>query len=433
MKKYHYPEVGETLYKTTLPNGLQVAVLPRPGFTKKLCYFVTNYGAIHRAFTMDGTDYLAPAGVAHYLEHKLFDMPGRDITGEFAALGAVPNAFTSFDMTAYYFSCTENFKENLSLLLEFVTTPYFTEESVAKEQGIIGQEIDMNADNPDSRLFELLTEVMYEHHPIHTPILGTRESIGQITPQVLEDCHMAFYQPGNMFLCVVGDVDPQEVARLAESKLQDLPCPTVTAIRTWDEPLDVQEHYATCSMEVAMPMFQLGFKCAALPDGEEGVRQEIIGDLAAEALFGESSRLYLKLYDEGLIDASFGGGYETIEGMSMLLASGDSENPDAVRDAILEEAKRLAEAGIPQEDFLRMKRSALGRRIRSLDSFEATCFRLCAYHFSKFDYFRIPKIYEQVTKEEIQEFIQNVVIQNRMCMAVITPKKGGLIYELDCR
>ena len=172
-----------------------------------------------------------------------------------------------------------------------------------------------------------------------------------------------------------------------------------------------------------MPMFHLGFKAAPLPDGDEGVRQEIVGDMAAEALFGESSELYLKLYDEGLIDASFGGGYETIEGMSMLLASGDSENPEAVRDAILQAAEIIAETGISQEAFLRMKRSALGRRIRGLDSFESTCFRLCAYHFSKFDYFRIPELYGQVTREEIQKFIREVVTQERMCLAVITPKK----------
>ena len=423
MEKVYYPEVGETLYKTTLSCGLPVAVLPRPGFTKKLCYFVTDYGSIHTAFTADGRSCTAPAGVAHYLEHKLFDMPGRDITEEFAALGAIPNAFTSYDMTAYYFSCTDYFKENLELLLGFVTTPYFTEESVAKEQGIIGQEIDMNEDSPDNKLFELLVDAMYENHPIRTPILGTRQSIAKITPEVLETCHNAFYRPENMFLCVVGDVEPEEVAALAEAKLQTVSSPVVTARRSWDEPMTVRKDFVTMSMEVAMPMFQLGFKCEPLPDGDEGVRREIVGDLAAEALFGESSRLYLKLYDEGLIDSSFGGGYETIEGMSMLVASGDSEDPAAVRDAILKEAQYLAQVGITEEDFLRMKRSALGRRIRSLDSFESTCFRICAYHFSKFDYFRIPGIYQQISKEKIQNFLQAAVTHERMCMAVITPKK----------
>ena len=423
MQKQFYPQVGETLYHATLKNGLQILVLPRPGFTKKLCYFVTDYGAIHTRFQMDGTDHTAPAGVAHYLEHKLFDMPGRDVTGEFAAMGAIPNAFTRYDMTAYYFSCTEHFQENLDLLLEYVTTPYFTEESVAKEQGIIGQEIGMNEDNPDSVLFDMLAEAMYEKHPIRHPILGTRESIAQITPAVLEACHRAFYRPDNMLLCVVGDVDPDQVVQLAEKRVGNLPCPQVEAPKLWDEPVTVKTPYVTREMEVAMPMFHLGFKSEPLANGDEGVRREIVGDMAAEALFGESSELYLKLYDQGLIDASFGGGYETIEGMSMLLASGDSESPEAVRDAILQAAKDLAEKGISDEAFLRMKRSALGRRIRSLDSFESTCFRLCAYHFSKFDYFRIPQIYGQVTKEEIQNFIKDVVCEDRMCMAVITPKK----------
>ena len=423
MEKYIYPEVGETLYKGILENGLQIIVLPRPGFTKKLCYFVTDYGAINTHFKMDGVQYDAPAGVAHYLEHKLFDMPQRDVTGEFAALGAIPNAFTSYDMTAYYFSCTENFRENLDLLLEYVTTPYFTEQSVAKEQGIIGQEIGMNEDNPDSVLFDMLAAAMYETHPIRYPILGTRESIAQITPEVLENCHRAFYRPDNMLLCVVGDVDPEEVEQLAKQRLGNIPCPQVESPRIWDESLTVKTPYVSRNMEVAMPMFHLGFKCQALPDGDVGVRQEIIGDMAAEALFGESSELYLKLYNEGLIDSSFGGGYETIEGMSMLLASGDSENPEAVRDAILQAAQNLAEEGISDEAFLRMKRSALGRRIRGLDSFESTCFRLCAYHFSKFDYFRIPKIYGEITKQEIQSFIRDAITQERMCMAVILPNQ----------
>ncbi len=423
MERTYYPEVGETLYKTTLPCGLPVAVLPRPGFTKKLCYFVVDYGANHTAYTSEGEDRVAPAGVAHYLEHKLFDMPGRDITEEFAALGAVPNAFTGYDMTAYYFSCTEHFRENLELLLEFVTTPYFTEESVSREQGIIGQEIDMNEDSPESVLFEMLVGAMYENHPVRVPILGTRETISRITPAVLEDCHKAFYQPKNMLLCVVGDVDPELVAAVAEEKLCSVPGREVAFTRNWDEEMTVKTPFVSKTMEVAMPMFQLGFKSEPLPDGDEGVKQEIIGDLAAEALFGESSRLYMKLYQEGLIDASFGGGFETIEGMALLTATGDSEDPKAVRDAILEEARHIAQTGIAEEDFLRMKRSALGRRIRSLDSFESTCFRICAYHFSKFDYFRIPGIYRQITKEDICRFLETVITPERMCMAVITPKE----------
>jgi len=179
--------------------------------------------------------------------------------------------------------------------------------------------------------------------------------------------------------------------------------------------------YTSAVMEVAMPMFQLGFKCEPADKGTNAVAQEIIGDLAAEALFGESSKLYLQLYQEGLIDGSFGGGFETVEGMAMLTASGDSWNPEAVRDAIIQEANTLVEKGIAPEDFLRMKRSALGRRIRGLDSFDSTCFRICAYYFSGFDYFHFPDVYQTVEISHLQEFLQRVVTPERMSLSVILP------------
>ena len=416
-----YPRLNETVFFERLSCGLPVAVVPRPGFTKKLCYFVTDYGSVHRVFTLDGVPMEAPAGVAHYLEHKLFDMPDRDITAEFAALGAIPNAFTSYDLTAYYFSCTEHFEENLKLLLEFVTTPYITEESVQKEQGIIGQEIAMNEDSPETRIFELLMEAMYENHPVREPILGTRESIAKITPQVLSDCHRAFYRPSNMLLCVVGDVDARQVCQLAESCLTVTGAPAVTATRQWQESMEVRSPFVSTRMDVAMPTFQLGFKCEQTGLGPEAVRRELIGDLAAEALFGESSALYLRLYEEGIIDSSFGGGFETMDGMAMLTAYGDSDFPEKIKEAIMTRAKEILQEGICPEDFLRMKRSILGRRIRDLDSFEATCFRICAYHFSAFDYFSFPEVYKTVEIADVYEFIARVVTPERCALCVIYP------------
>ena len=343
MEKRIYGQLQETAYFETLPNGLPVVVVPRPGFSKSLAYFVTDYGSIHTRFTLDAKDHTAPAGVAHFLEHKLFDMPGRDVTAEFAALGAVPNAFTGYDMTAYYFSCTENFYESLSLLLEFVFTPYFTAESVEKEQGIIGQEIDMNEDAPESRIFEDLMGAMYQNHPIREPILGTRQTIAQITPQVLYDCHRAGYRPDNMILCVVADCDPEEIVRIATELTRDMPCPQVTVTDNWEESAGCQQKLVRSQMEVARPMFQLGFKCDPLGHGKEGIYREFVGDLAAEVLFGESSQLYLQLYEEGLIDPSFGGGLDTVPNMALLTATGDSDDPIRVRDAILQRAKQIAE------------------------------------------------------------------------------------------
>lgn len=423
MEKHVYPALSEEIFWRTLPNGLPVAVIPRPGFTKKLAYFVTDYGAIHTEFSLNGEEITAPAGVAHYLEHKMFDLPDRDVMAEFAAMGASPNAFTSYDLTAYYFSCTENFEDCLDLLLEYVSTPYFTEQSVQKEQGIIGQEIDMNADNPDTIVFENLMKAMYRTHPIRVPILGSRKSIGEITPEILYACHKAFYRPGNMLLCVVGDVDPEKVCQIAQNRLQQEDIQKVRCCQTWEEDMTCPETLVEARMEVAMPTFQLGFKCEAPEKGDEAVLCEAVGDLAAEALFGESSPLYLRLYEQGLIDGSFGGGFETVDGMAMLTASGDSEDPIAVRDAILQQAQRIAREGISQENFLRMKRSAMGRRIRGLDSFDSIAFRICAYHFSDFAYFRFPEIYRQVEAKQLQEFLNRVVTRQRSCLSVIYPKE----------
>ena len=421
MNKIHYPALGETVCRSVLPNGLTVMVAPRPGFTKKLAYFVTDFGAIHTEFSLDGEKYQVPAGIAHYLEHKMFDLPDRDVSAEFAALGAMVNAFTSYDITAYYFSCTEHFEENLKLLLEFVSIPYFTDESVEKERGIIDQEIGMNADNPDSQIFERLMEALFDKHPVRVPILGTSESIREITPEMLYTCHRAFYNPANMTLCVVGDVDPEDVERIAAEVLPREKTSVGEKVSTWPEEMDRAYETVTDQMEVAMPMFQLGFRCESAPNGPESIRQEVVGDLAAEALFGESSRLYLRLYEEGLIDSSFGGGFECLDGCSMLLCGGDSDEPEEVCDAILTEAERLAREGVEEEDFLRMKRSALGRRIRELDSFDSTCFRLCAYHMSGVDYFGFPEVYRQVQAQEIQAFLAETVRSCRGAVATLYP------------
>ena len=417
-----YEALDETVYSQVLSNGLTVKVLPKKGFSKKLAYFVTDFGSIHTRFRFEGADRQVSPGIAHYLEHKMFDLPGnRDVSAEFASFGASTNAFTSYDMTAYYFSCTDHFSECLHLLLEFVSTPYFTQESVDKERGIIDQEIGMNLDSSDSMVFERLASAMYLRHPIRVPILGTSETIREITPEDLYLCHRAFYTPGNMILCVIGDVDPETVSAMALEVLGDEPREVGVKLRDWDETMTCPQPLVRDAMEVSMPTFTLAFKCEPLGRGEEAIRQEMIADLAAEALFGESSDLYLQMYDGGLIDGSFGGGFETVDGCALFTCGGDSMDPLAVKNAILEGCRTLLARGIPEADFARMKRSALGRRIRGLDSFDSTCFRVCAYHFGDFDYFRFPQVYDTIEAEDVLAFLRRVVREERGCLSIIDP------------
>ena len=397
-----YPAIGERLYRRVLPNGLTVLVVPRPGFTRKSAYFVTNFGSLHTDFRFKGKEYHAPAGVAHYLEHKMFDLPGHDVYPEFAAMGASANAFTSHDLTAYYFTTTHHFADCLRLLLTFVSTPYFTEETVEKEREIIGQEIDSNLDYPDSVSFDSLMEEMYRNHPLHVPILGTRETIAEITPEWLHLCHEAFYAPAAEAL--------GEERKEVGEKLPFLA-----------EPADCPFGPRHIPMDVAMPMFQMGFKLPAPKDGPEAIRLEILGDLATEALFGESSRLYLRLYEGGIIDSSFGGGCESVDGAAMVLCSGDSRQAEQIREDILAENQRLCREGIPEEAFLRIRRSALGRRIRDLDSFEGTCYRLCAYALSDYDYFNFPELYASLTEEDLRKFLEDSIRRDNCSMTILDP------------
>ena len=426
MKQIHYPRLEETLYSTVLENGLRVLVLPKPGFSRKIAYFVTDFGSIHTEFSLDGQLHRVPAGIAHYLEHKLFDMPRGDVTPEFAALGANPNAFTGYDMTAYYFSCTDHFSQCLQLLLEFVSTPYFTDESVEKERGIIAQEIMMCDDTSENRVFDNLARGAYREHPVAVPILGTQESIAAITKEDLYLCHRAFYTPKNMLLCVVGDVDPHQVEDIARRILPETaPMPAVKRTPR-EQSLDTPQKEVQEQMEISMPTFLLGLKIPPMAWGEEGIRQEFVTDLAVEALLGESSELYMQLYDSGLIDSSFGGSFESMDGAAMVLCGGDSQKPRQVRDAVLRRLQTLAQTGIREEDFRRMKKSALGRRIRDLSSFESTCYRLCACKLTGFDYLEFPRLFASVTKEDVQKCLQDMAQTPGHCLSIIYPKGDTL-------
>ena len=309
MKKVVLDQLRETFYEERLPNGLLIRVIPRPDFAKTYSFFATDFGSIDTKFTMDGKVYETPAGVAHYLEHKLFDMPEGNVMQQFSALGGSPNAFTGYSMTAYHVESTENWRENLELLLRYVSTPYFTEESVEKERGIIAQEIRMYEDSSGSRMYENLFAALYQHHPIRVPIAGTVESIQDITAQTLYDCHKAFYDPSNMMLCVAGPVDPELVVKSAREILPKTPGGVGGRDYGPAEPLTAEKMARVeQNMEVSMPGFTVAFRCDTPKTGADILRQELVGDLAAELLVGESTAFYTKLYEDGLIDCDFSAG-----------------------------------------------------------------------------------------------------------------------------
>ena len=421
MERRYYEKLDETLFAGRLANGLRIRVVPRPGSERYVAYFVTDFGSIHRRFRLEGTEYEVPMGIAHFLEHKMFELPQRDVPAEFAALGANVNAFTSHDLTAYYFSCTRNFEASLRLLLEFVSTPCFTEESVEREMGIIDQEIAMNEDDPASREFNLLMSRMYENHPVREEILGTRESIREISHETLALCHRAFYTPANMILCVVGDVDPDLVEKVALQVLGEEYRAPAEKIRRWPEPPTCRQEPEGLRMDVSLPSYSIGFKCPPAGRGEAALRADIVGYFAAEILFGEASPLYLKLYESGAVDSSFGGSFETLDGCAMMTCGGDGENAEEVRRELLQEAARILRDGIAPEQFLRLKRGALGRRIRGLDSPDGTCYRLCAYSLLGCDYFRFPEVYAQVTAEEVSALLKTAVAADTSALVITKP------------
>ena len=421
MKQRFYERIGESVYREALPNGLEICVVPKPGYAKKYAFFATRYGGMDTRFQLDGKWLDTPAGIAHYLEHKMFDTKEGNALQELAKNGAEPNAFTSNAMTGYYFDSTEHFEENLEILLSFVSIPYFTEESVAKEQGIIGQEIRMIEDNPDWQIYTRMMQALYQSSPARTSIAGTVESISHITAETLYDCHKAFYTPSNMILTVVGDVDPIHVADLARRVLPREGGPIIP--RDYgDEPETVTLRETSRAMEVSSPQFLTGFKCRPAAEGEDYLRLAVVGDMACDILLGESSPLYLRLYDQGLINTSFGGSFEMMPGVAYLYAGGDSRDARAVAAEIQREAERLVREGIDEDFYQRVRRASFGANLRGLNSFENIAVSLTEGYFHGYDPFRFPQVFDTVTREDVTAFLRENLRPDRMVLSEITPK-----------
>lgn len=419
MKRVTFPRLGETCYFEQLENGLPIYVTVKPEFEKCYAFFATSYGGMDLRFQSGGQWQDSPAGVAHYLEHKMFDLPEGNALQMLSANGASPNAFTSAAITAYHFECTQHFSSNLRTLLSFVSTPYFTQESVDKEQGIIGQEIRMVEDNPDWCIFHNLLEGLYHHHPLRVSVAGSQESISHITPELLYHCHKAFYHPGNMVLCVAGDVDPEQVAAVARMVLPSAPQELVQKDHGAPEDMAVEQPRITEHMAVSSPQFLLGFK--AEPHLAGDLRIQLLGELAGDLLCSDSSPVYQRLYEAGLINKTFGVTYEDYPDAAFLALGGESPAPDQVAQAILEEAERIRREGLPTDRFIRCKRACYGSRVRALNSFEHCCVQLAQGHFKGYNYYQFPELYDTISPEDTAAFLSNLITPERMVLSEILP------------
>ncbi|MFD0671672.1 EF-P 5-aminopentanol modification-associated protein YfmH [Cohnella sp. GCM10027633] len=421
-----YPNLQEKLWYEKLDNGLEVFVLPKPGFTKTYATFTTRYGSVDNHFTPPGGETIrVPDGIAHFLEHKMFEEPEGDIFSKFAAQGASANAYTSFDRTVYLFSATKDVSANLDTLLHFVQNPYFTDENVDKEKGIIIQEIDMYRDNPDWRVYFGLNEAMYAKHPVHIDIAGTAESVTSITKEMLYDCYYAFYHPSNMTVFVVGGVDPEET--LAQVK-RDQAGKTFRgggdiARLFEEEPRGVHQKLKEINLPVSLPKCMFGFKDAPAPEGTDQIRFEIATKIMLEALIGSSSALYQSLYDDNLISDNFGHEFNTGPGYAFSVIGGETRDPDELVRRVSEAMVEAAAKGIPEEIFERTRKKRIGAMLRMMNSPEAIASEFTRFRFKGGDLFRSIEAFESLTLDEVNARLREHARPEQLAVAVV--RSGG--------
>ena len=409
-------------------SGLPIYVFPKK-LTSTYALFATKYGSVDNDFRLEGdtATVSVPDGIAHFLEHKLFDNEdGSDSFARFSEYGADANAYTSYNRTAYLFSCTEHFEESLTELLRFVTHPYFTKESVEKEQGIIAEEIRMYEDSPWSRCYRNLLEILYEKNPVRKNICGTEDSIRQITPKLLYDCYRVFYNLSNMVLVVCGDVTPEEVERIADRELPETASPVRIQRITPEEQSGVVRTRVSDRMQVAKPLFSIGIKDPVIPSSpKERLRRDAAMTLLNEILFSRSGAFYNRLFEEGLLTPAFEVGYSGTETFAFNNLSGESDDPEVIWTRLLEYLEQVKREGLPEEDFERCRRVLYADEIRAYDSTDEIANRLLSFVFDDAEMFSYPTLLQEITKAELEELLRGAFCEELFAMSVMNPLEEG--------
>lgn len=412
-------EIGESYITAIHESGLKIFIMPKPQFTSVYAIFGTKYGSVDTKFSVNGGKTVeVPEGIAHFLEHKLFESEDGDAFSKYAKTGASANAFTSFDRTCYLFGCSESFEENLGILLDFVQHPYFTAETVKKEQGIIGQEIQMYDDSPGWCVLFNMLESMYEKNPVRIDIAGTKESISQITDKLLYDCYNTFYNLSNMYICISGNVEVEKTISLIEKGL--LPAKSVQIERgTFEESDAVTRTYVEKQMEVSIPLFNYGYKihCSS---SLKTLKEKIHMGAALDCLAGDFSPLYRDLTDSGYINDEFDTEYFTGNYYASVIFSGESQNPKAVKEKIDREVERIILEGIDAETVESVKKSMYGDSVRRFNRVSEMTMQLVECAMTGDGLFDELDIIKSITPDDIISALRLLKKENSV-LSVINP------------
>lgn len=429
MEKITFDQLQEELYHEKLPNGLNVYILPKKGFNKTFATFTTKYGSVDNTFVPFGKEEYVkvPDGIAHFLEHKLFEKEDGDVFQQFSRQGASANAFTSFTRTAYLFSSTSDVEKNLETLIDFVQDPYFSEKTVEKEKGIIGQEITMYDDNADWRLYFGLIQNLYQNHPVKIDIAGTIESISHITKDWLYECYNTFYHPSNMLLFIVGPVDPdsfmnQVKENQAKKEYKDMP---EIKRKFENEPVVAAEKKQVLEMNVQTSKCLLGIKALHVDQsGNEMLKNELTMNVLLDLLFGKSSENYNQLYNDGLIDETFSFDYTQEQGFGFAMIGGDTGEPDKLADTLEKMLLEAKNQSVFNEDQLeRAKRKKIGAFLRAVNSPEYIANQFTRYAFNDMNLFDVVPTLEKITLNDVQSLASEVISEERFSVCQVVPKK----------
>lgn len=409
--------VGDSYYKINHPSGLTIYVYPKEGYKSTYAIFGTKYGSINTCFSVDdGEKITVPDGIAHYLEHKLFESEDGDAFAKYAKTGANANAYTSFEKTCYLFSCTEKFEESLEILLGFVQDPYFTAQTVAKEQGIIGQELKMYDDSPDWRVMFNMLECMYRNHPVKIDIAGTVESISHITAEKLYEVYNVFYNLNNMVLCVAGNATVEQVVKIADKMLKKADKHKITNYFE-DEPYEIVKDYVEQSFPVSMPLFNLGYKERAdkMLNEKELAQTEILLSMLAS----DTSVLYRNLMDAQLINSSFS--YELFEGPGYcsVIFGGESRYPQKAAEMIKAYISEVKKNGLSREEFEIAQKAVYGDAVSSLNSVSSISNMIADYHFNGNELFSYIDAIANVTFDDVTTRLSQMLDNNNCTLSVV--------------